>query len=86
MFVNSLVELGDGGMAEHLRGSAMARGYLGLAVVFVWHGARSGGLISVFQEFSAGIGKTFIFCGGRWALGYHSMRFGHLIFLNFLRS
>ena len=70
MFVNFLVELGDGGMAEHLRGSAMARGYLGLAVVFVWRGARSGDLFSGFQEFSASIGKTFIFAVGvgHWAI------------------
>ena len=39
-------------------------GYLGLVLVFVWGGARRGGLISVFQEFSTSIGEAFILAGG----------------------
>ena len=36
------------------------------------------GLISVFQEFSANIDKTFILAGD-WALGYHSMGFRNFL-------
>ena len=87
MFVNFLAELGDGGMAEHLRESAMTRGYLGLAVVFVWHSAQRGGLISGFQEFSASINKAFIFAVGvgHWAIILWGLD-NFLIFPNFLRS
>ena len=34
------------------------------------------GFISVFQEFSASIGKAFILAGG-WAVGFHFMEFRH---------
>ena len=53
-------------------------GYLGLALVFVWGSTlRGGGLIAVLGKFLASIDKIFIFAGGRWALGYHSMGFRH---------
>ena len=67
-------------LAEGAGGLQWLAGYLGLTLVFVWfscgmsHSGKS--LISVFQEFSASIGKAFILVGG-WALGYHSTEFRH---------
>ena len=53
-------------------------GCLRLALVFMGGGApRGGGLIAVLGKFLASIDKIFIFAGGRWALGYHSMGFRH---------
>ena len=46
-------------------------GNLGLALVHNWKR-----LVSVFHEFSAIIGNTFILVGN-WALSYHSMKFRH---------
>ena len=37
-------------------------------------GGRGGGLISVFEEFSAIVGKAFVLAGG-WAMGYHLLGF-----------
>ena len=52
----------------------------GMALGFVWGGARRGGgaLVSVsgFRGFSASVGKAFILAGGG-ALGYHSVEFRH---------
>ena len=52
-------------------------GYLGLALVLcgMVH-CGGGGLIAVFWYFFATVGGVFILAGG-WALGYHSMGFGH---------
>ena len=36
--------------------------------------AGGGGLISVFEEFSAIVGKAFVLAGG-WAMGYHLLGF-----------
>ena len=46
----------------------MARG------VFVVAHGWGGGLISVFEEFSAIVGKAFVLAGG-WAMGYHLLGF-----------
>ena len=67
-------------LAEGAGGLQWLEEYLRLTLVFVWFSCRmshSGkSLISVFQEFSASIGKAFILVGG-WALGYHSTEFRH---------
>ena len=45
---------------------------------FLCGGTHCGGsLIAVLGKFLASIDKIFIFAGGRWALGYHSMGFRH---------
>ena len=40
------------------------KGYLGLALVFVWDSARRGMFIAVSPEFSAIIGRAFGLAGG----------------------
>ena len=40
-------------------------------------GVAHGGVISVFHGFSGSIGGAFVLVVGSWALGYHSMGFGH---------
>ena len=49
---------------------------MGLALVFVWDSARGGLLVAMFRGSFASAGEVFILPGG-WALGYHSMGFGH---------
>ena len=39
--------------------------------------AHGGAVISVFHGFSGSIGGAFVLVVGGWALGYHSMGFGH---------
>ena len=73
-------------MSEIFRVLQWVTGHLGLAQVF-WVGLGYCGfscgiahsdknLISIFQEFSSSVDGEFIFVGGGWALGYHSMQFG----------
>ena len=59
--------------------SAVGRGIFGAGSGFRVgeHTAGGGGLIAVLGKFLASIDKIFIFAGGRWALGYHSMGFRH---------
>ena len=48
--------------------------------VFVWDGALpGGGLVAVFRGAFASAGGVFVLPegGGGWALGYHSVGFGH---------
>ena len=65
---------------------AVARGVFGAGLVFVWNGAQGKGLIFVFREFSASIGKAFILVGGLGA-GLSFILWGmdtFLIFPNFV--
>ena len=39
-------------------------GYLRLALVFVWNARRGKGLVAIFRDFFASIGKIFILAGG----------------------
>ena len=51
-----------------------------LALIFAWHGALRGALIYVSRVIFASMGKVLILVVvgvGGWALGYHSMGFGH---------
>ena len=51
-----------------------------LALMFAWHGALRGALIYVSRVIFASMGKFLILVVvgvGGWALGYHSMGFGH---------
>ena len=54
-----------------------------LALIFAWHGALRGALIYVSRVIFASMGKFLILVVvvvvvvGGWALGYHSMGFGH---------
>ena len=71
-----------------LTGPAIIRGVFETSSGFFRVGYRTAGegLISVFQEFSASVGKL-LFWHGDWALDIHSVEFRHfLIFPNFLRS
>ena len=56
----------------------------GLALIFAWHGALRGALIYVSRVIFASVGTFLILVVvvvvvvvGGWALGYHSMGFGH---------
>ena len=64
--------MAPGSVSVYLVWLRWSTGYLGLALVFV----GGGGLNCGFQGFFASIGEIFILAGG-WALGYHSMGFGH---------
>ena len=56
-----------------------------VALIFAWHGALRGALIYVSRVIFASVGKFLILVVvvgvvvgvGGWALGYHSMGFGH---------
>ena len=60
----------------YLRRLQWLTGYLRLALVWCGMVHSERGLISVFKDFSASIGKAVILAGG-WALGSHSMGFTH---------
>ena len=75
-FEGSGVGWGRGG-GGRFRGQWLA-GCLGLALVFVWGGARrgGGGDFLFFGTFLLVLAKL-SFWWGPWALGYHSMVFRH---------
>ena len=63
-------------------------GYLGLALVFVWGGARRGGFSLSFGGFLLVLAGLSFWRGG-WALGYRSMCFGQfpgILILNLFGS